>query len=393
MARKAKSAAHAPPSARRLAKRAVPARRKGFAATAGCRRGSDGGGGSSPGPHSNVSAGRRRLLPARFSTRRAGGLSHPRSIVASTRRRKRAASASNRWSTIFTSSPRARSISLSARTSTRTTCRASPRLPRSSRTSRQARSGWRGRRTRATPLAKDLRGTKDKALTTLSGARMRMKLAGATGEEERLAARSSASSATARAPGSGSSATPRSSFRRRSSTASRARPPIELLDGQARVLRAAGAAARCPADRPVRTEQVRRSGLRRHSPQIRRLWRTARMRSHRPSTENRWRPSTIALPCPWKAPKALPFFKQRYWSRHQRRESRGAHPTTRRTGGGIDNDWLGSATHIGAANSNEDTNNTSLVLALRTGTEGQGRDLFCCSPRMRKSATGCPGRT
>jgi hypothetical protein len=37
------------------------------------------------------------------------------------------------------------------------------------------------------PLAKDLRGTKDKALTTLSGARMRMKLAGATGEEERLA--------------------------------------------------------------------------------------------------------------------------------------------------------------------------------------------------------------
>ena len=49
-------------------------------------------------------------------------------------------------------------------------------------------------------MAKDLRGTKDKALTTLSGARMRMKLAGATGEEERLAARCSASSATARAP-------------------------------------------------------------------------------------------------------------------------------------------------------------------------------------------------
>jgi hypothetical protein len=81
------------------------------------------------------------------------------------------------------------------------------------------------------PLAKDLRGTKDKALTTLSGARMRMKLAGATGEEERLAS-------VLGFFGDGSGPRLRkfgdalSSFRRRSSTASRARSRLSCSTGK-----------------------------------------------------------------------------------------------------------------------------------------------------------------
>ena len=52
----------------------------------------------------------------------------------------------------------------------------------------------------------------------------------------------------------------------------------------------------------------------------------------------------------------------------------------------IDTDWLGSAENL-ALKIDGDVNNTSLALGLELAVGA-----CCCSPAMRKSATGYPGR-
>lgn len=87
------------------------------------------------------------------------------------------------------------------------------------------------------------------------------------------------------------------------------------------------------------------------------------------------------LPLP--ASKGISFFDRHYWSNSSIDTAQDREETTqdwRR----IDSDWLGAATSL-ALKLDRDTNNTSLVLAMRTWAQGQGRR--CAAVRRR-----CPGR-
>jgi len=212
------------------------------------------------------------------------------------------------------------------------------------------------------PLANDLRGTKDRALTTLSGARMRMKLAGATGEEEKL-------SSVLGFFGDGSGPRLRkfgAALKQLSSTIKYREPgedPIELLDGQARVFvlgpprdaRLIGQSAPSKSGDQVYSDTALKFGAY-----------TELLDEIAPAFDREpMAPFDDRFALSLEGTKALPFFKQRYWA-DTNDENLQERTDTTQDWRRIDNDWLGSATTL-ALKLNEDTNNTSLVLAFELG--------------------------
>jgi hypothetical protein len=207
-------------------------------------------------------------------------------------------------------------------------------------------------------FAKSLRAKKDKALAALSGARMRMTLAGASGEEAKL-------TSLLGFFGDGSGPKLKSfgnALKALSATIkyhTPGEPPIELLDGQARVFvlgpprdkKLLGRSAPSTAD----DGQVYKFGA--YAALLDQLEPALGSEPTGPFDDR------FALPLD--GTRAVAFFKRHYWADTNDENLQDRIDNTqdwRR----IDTDWMTSATTL-ALQLDEDTNNTSLVLAFELG--------------------------
>ena len=334
------------------------------------------------GDHPHVSIGRRRLLPGELPARRPGRFPHPHRLrrAPGTDRRQPAHQGHGAGSQ--------ENNQRQDRRGGRNTRASGPPFG-ISRGPESARRGCAGEIWAAwtededDAFAKSLRTGKDKALTALYGARTRMQLAGVTEQEQpaRLAARLLRRRVRPQAQG----------FRRRAQVAVQADQVSPAGRSADRDRRRPGAgvrsraAAQEGAARPVRSEQEG------YGPdlQFRRLHGPARTggAGARQRTGRAVRRSLFAAAGGHQGPDVL---QAALLGRHQRREA-GERIDNTQDWRRIDADWMGVATTL-AMQLDQDTNNTSLVLAFELGPRRRaGRS--CCSRRMPRSATGCPGRT
>jgi hypothetical protein len=211
------------------------------------------------------------------------------------------------------------------------------------------------------PLAKSLRTKKDQALTALYGAHTRMQLAGATEQEGQLgsllgffgdeagpklkvfgaALKSLSNKITYLQPGD---------------------PPIEIVDDQVRVF---------VLGPPRQKELLEQSDpSKKDKDQVFGAY-MGLLEQVTPALGNApVGPFDDRFTLPLEGTKALPFFKQRYWA-ETNDEKLAERSDNTQDWRRIDADWMGAATTL-AMQLDQDTNNTSLVLAFELGPKKDG---------------------
>lgn len=212
------------------------------------------------------------------------------------------------------------------------------------------------------PFAKSLKTKKDKALTALYGAHTRMRLAGAAEQGDRLESLLGffGDESGPRLKGFGQSLRALSTTVRYLEPGG---PPIELVEDQVRVF---------VLGPPRNRELLERSDpSKKEAGQVYFGAYMALLEQIEPAFgDEPVGPFDDRYSLPLEGTKALSFFKERYWSDSIDEDPAQRIETTqdwRR----IDADWMGVATTL-AMQLDEDTNNTSLVLAFELGPKREG---------------------